>query len=370
MVKFIMGKNFKIAWYNRRQFLFLSILLLICYTFILLGFNAQQGLNTRQDNLESTEELLGDPLNIRPNSVWTGQEVIGFEQEVNPENALYVGSLSIFDEQDHYQEIPIVLLSDQMMERLFNKELADDVIYGTAENNYEKLGALLTDFDFQKIEHAPEVLALNYGKDMDMLLEDTLFASINAIEKIDEELDFWPFFYPKTDADYQLFQETIESTTFVNQGENKAKAAGYGHNLAEFNSGVGDLGGMTRLLTWGSQMALVLLTVGMIGSFLIWMEQKKNIAAVEYLLGRKKREILFDQFLQLLFPELIAMSLALVLNIPLNSSFSLYYYDIIFVPETAGLVLLLLVIPLCIPMLYFAKALSNKSPMEFMKYVE
>ena len=372
-MKFILQKNIKSLLYRKKQNSFLLIVFFICYTFILVGINSLIGFREREQAIALLDEPQIDLLQDMSGTLWSVEEAQKFLQKYPHSSVIFKADLEEYSEAAGYTELPLVFLSADRMAKLFNQKLQSDTIYTVNQSLAAKAKEQLqlSEIKIDNLKQPAARIAPTYDKAADIFPEQTVSLPVALLGNLPVEVLLQPFIYVDQGKEQHLIRSLNEMITTKYTGENLLPV-----NFqvikpqAYFIYGVNKLGGVSRLLLWSSIVCLLLILLGMIGNYLIVIEQKKKDLAAEFLVGRSKSGLILDQFLQFLLLGMIGLLFALPAAVFLSWRIALIYYEIQFHPLSLGLCVVLPILPAILPTLFFFLELYKKSPLAYIKYVE
>lgn len=372
---------------NLKIYFVLFIELILCFSLIYIGLNKNHSEQERLSLLDQTEQnsMLTNYAEIRQEMSSSQRS----ELEMNlfkSQDYIFATSSQVYIEKDGKSfSVPVIIANDAFITEYVEDNAEDtDIFIGkdiskeittaeelkTTEKYIEKRENDWYFYDTKLVEKISPHFKLNIMPTSIVYFRD-IQLDHSIIIKVDKLVN-----YPLNDIFvYNVILRLNGTPETIAQKIEKLNSileeplSIQGTPIKELTvKGSQDLMEFISVFSWASQIAFLIVFVGVLGILLIFMEKRKKKFIMSVILGASTLRVLIEMFTEIFLVSAIANVFALIIVSVLQPSFSSVYYLIEFSPQTLVLALVLPLVLALVPVLFLARNFLKFNLLELKKY--
>lgn len=328
---------------NLKFYLLLLIELVLCFSMMIIGLDEKASYDERVSILSYENELGLLAVSDTKGSVLFDFDSDKFTLNKIPQNTVYgtVHYLRYITAKHKPKSALLISANDYFYEKYFGEVLSSDKCYISSKFINSLRGKL------NKKERDTEIFGENFNlsanefiissKKMKVMdLPQDIRIPISMFERFDlsadEDIIFINNKISKKLALDRAFtfikihkDEDLEKLIEVFKPYQK-EAMHYENLLAEFELGSNKLAAFVRLFSWVAYIAIIVVTLGTTGVFIVFLEQRKNSYAIQYCFGASNFRLKLQIFFEVFFIMLLSLLISVIFSMLIEKSVSSVYY--------------------------------------------
>lgn len=372
---------------NRWSYLVLFLELVLCFSLIFIGLNKVESENKRFALINEVESkgFLTNYYEVRQNL--TQEQISNFETHIMNDSDCSFSIINQinFSDGDKIRSVPLLIANQSFIAEYVSSESQEaDIFIG--KDNYSKFktdgdmsptdGSLsvregnwylnnrkLTVKTFDKLQNS--ILPTNIDYLRDIHLNDAIILNGSKIFLGgDQNLEASNIFL-KIKGDINTVREKLNHLNGLFFPYSPLKINSL---TTRFEKGAQDIMEFISVFSWASQVAFLIVFIGILGVLLILLEKRRKKLSLAIILGASKIRVLLEIFLELFMLTASASFISLVISCILQPYISSVYYLIEISYKT---ILSSIVLPLLmssIPVLFIFRTYFTVNLLELMKY--
>lgn len=329
--------------HNSKFYLLLLLELVLCFTMMIIGLDEKASYNERVSVLNYENELGLCSVSDTKGGMLFDFDSDKFTLDKIPANTVYgtVYYLRYITAQHKPKSARLISANDYFYEKYFGEALSSDKCYisrkfiksAGSDSNKKEIDKGISEKGFQLSANQFTISGMNMkvlelDKDIRIPVnmferfdlsgdEDIIFVNDKISNKLSLDRAF-TFIKIHKDSDFQKNIEAFQPyQKDIMHHENL---------LTEFELGSNKLAAFVRLFGWTSYIAIIVVTLGTTGVFIVFLEQRKKSYAIQYCFGASNFRLKLQLFFEILLIMLLSVFISVIVSALFEKSVSSAYY--------------------------------------------